>query len=550
VPALTALLSGGEANDRARALWVLDRLGGEARKIVEGQLKHSDPAFRALAVRILRRHGAAFAEPILSLQSDPSSEVRREVLLALRTLSGEQAEAALAKIAATYDGSDRYQLEAINIAAGTRQAALLARLEKHGPLPIAQFPLLQLLNPSRAADQLLARLARTDLDEKTAKLVLENAVSIPSSDAGWGLLKLAENAERPAALRRSALEKVVANLDRRGAWTAMAADDRFITALGTLLNDDEMRTTTLTAIGRLHITRLSGQVMALAESPQLDPLVRAQAIDVAARLKPSGVSTALRRLLSDPKAAVTKAALRGIVDSQDIRTLRDILSGDKFPPELRARAAERLVDSTGGAMVLLRLIDENQLAPDLKQAVVAKAVAHPDSNVRVLYEKFIPETERPQKLGKAIAAEEILALSGDPNRGRVIFNKSSAAQCKTCHAVQGFGGTLGPDLSQIGKKYERKTLLETIVAPSKAIAPEFIPYLLETKEGQVHAGFLVERDADHVALKDVKSQLIRVATCDIEALVPQPKSLMPELVLSEVTAQDAADLLAFLTTLK
>ena len=51
-------------------------------------------------------------------------------------------------------------------------------------------------------------------------------------------------------------------------------------------------------------------------------------------------------------------------------------------------------------------------------------------------------------------------------------------------------------------------------------------------------------------LKDVKSQLVRVATDEIEALVPQQKSLMPELVLSEVTAQDAADLLAFLTTLK
>jgi hypothetical protein len=51
-------------------------------------------------------------------------------------------------------------------------------------------------------------------------------------------------------------------------------------------------------------------------------------------------------------------------------------------------------------------------------------------------------------------------------------------------------------------------------------------------------------------LKDVKSQQVRVPADDIEALVPQPKSLMPELILSEVTAQDAADLLAFLTTLK
>jgi len=49
----------------------------------------------------------------LPLADDPSAEVRREVLLALRNISGEQAEAALAKIARGYDGSDRYLLEAI-----------------------------------------------------------------------------------------------------------------------------------------------------------------------------------------------------------------------------------------------------------------------------------------------------------------------------------------------------------------------------------------------------------------------------------------------------
>jgi putative heme-binding domain-containing protein len=105
-------------------------------------------------------------------------------------------------------------------------------------------------------------------------------------------------------------------------------------------------------------------------------------------------------------------------------------------------------------------------------------------------------------------------------------------------------------LSNIGKKYERKALLETILEPSKAIAPEFIPYLLETTRGQVYAGFVTEKTADHVVLKDVKNQSVRVPTAEINALVALQKSLMPELILSEVTAQDAADLLAYLTTLK
>ncbi len=70
VPALKALLSDAEPNNRARALWVLDRIGGEARGAVVAQLKNSDSTFRALAVRILRRHVDAYAAAILPLAGD------------------------------------------------------------------------------------------------------------------------------------------------------------------------------------------------------------------------------------------------------------------------------------------------------------------------------------------------------------------------------------------------------------------------------------------------------------------------------------------------
>jgi putative heme-binding domain-containing protein len=185
----------------------------------------------------------------------------------------------------------------------------------------------------------------------------------------------------------------------------------------------------------------------------------------------------------------------------------------------------------------------------LQKLAIAKAANHPDSNVRVLYERFIPEDQRPKRLGAAIKPEEILAMKGDAGRGRDIFFRSSAAQCKNCHRVQNVGATTGPDLSQIGKKYERATLLETILNPSKAIAPEYAAYLLETVQGQVYAGFLVEKDDKRVVLKDATGKLITVAAGDVEALEPQPKSLMPELVLRDVTAHDAADLLAYLTSL-
>jgi putative heme-binding domain-containing protein len=101
----------------------------------------------------------------------------------------------------------------------------------------------------------------------------------------------------------------------------------------------------------------------------------------------------------------------------------------------------------------------------------------------------------------------------------------------------------------IGKKYERASLLETILNPSKAIAPEYVPYLVATESGQVHAGFRVETTDNHVLLQDENNKQIRIAADEIAGMRQQEKSLMPELVLRDVTAQDAADLLAFLMSL-
>ncbi len=76
-----------------------------------------------------------------------------------------------------------------------------------------------------------------------------------------------------------------------------------------------------------------------------------------------------------------------------------------------------------------------------------------------------------------------------------------------------------------------------------------MPYLLETDAGQVFAGFLVEKSDQQVVLRDIKNQLIRVPASEVVTLEQQQKSLMPELVLRDVTAQDAADLLAYLASL-
>ena len=437
-------------------------------------------------------------------------------------------------------------LEAIYIASGGREQSLYAALTKDGPR-LQQIALLQLLDPKAATELLTSKLAIDGADAAATRAIF-GAVSLNDSpEVGKSLLQLAGNEQASIQLRALALDRIGGKLS--GSWRALAQDAAANGVFRKLLAHKELRTAMLAIAGDNGLTKLAPDVLAIAKSTDAAVELRIKAIRAAVQLRADATAEVLRPLLDEKSIPLVEATLIALVELQDAKSLRDVLSNEKFAPAVRQITAERLMDSTGGALLLLKAVEDKKLPADLQKNVLAKAAKHPDANVRFLFEKFIPESERPKRLGEGIKAADIMALTGDAVRGQNIFFQSSAAQCKNCHAANGKGQNVGPDLSTIGTKYAKEVLLESILDPSKAIAPEFIVQLLETKQGLVYAGFLVEKTDQQVVLKDAKNQLIRVPAADVEQIVPQTKSMMPELVLRDVTAQDAADLLAFLQTL-
>lgn len=190
------------------------------------------------------------------------------------------------------------------------------------------------------------------------------------------------------------------------------------------------------------------------------------------------------------------------------------------------------------------------LAPETRQAIVKAGASAEMPEVRDLFERFLPEDQRVKRLGSVIRPEQILAVPGDPDRGRRLFLEAPGLQCRSCHRAQGQGVEVGPDLDGIGKKYDAARILESIIDPSRQVDAKYVAYLLETKSGQTYHGLLVRRDDKSVVLKDAQNKLIEVAVNEIEALLPQAKSLMPELLLRDLTAEQVADLLAYLLSLK
>lgn len=549
IPDLEKFANGADRTLKARALWLLDRIGGPGRNIVRRQLTSSDPAFRALAVRILRRHGHETLSELLPLAADADGEVFKEVLLAAAASKTPEASAVIVKAFDRYDGSDRYLLETLGIAARGRETEVFAQVVDRPEVALSPrlINIVRILRPEDATKYLTARLTSANLSPEVTQTLLTAISSVASPEAGKGVLALLASDAKPD-VKRLALGALKRNL--AGPWKSLTREPSLQETLTNLLENRDLSADALAVIGEAGLRDAAPSIFVMLASDASPAAVKLAAIDVVAKLGLSAGAPNLVGLLRSGNQQVADAALRALVLLRDSKALGTILSDAKQTAELRQQTADLLMGSSDGAVFLFRLVDTKKLDKGLSDRVIAAAIDHPDVNVRLLFEKYIPVDQRPKTLGQSFKPDEILALKGDPARGEGVFLRSGAASCNKCHRVKGKGSDIGPDLSQIGRKYERKALLETIMNPSAGIAPEYVPYVVETEQGKVYAGFLVDQNDERVVLKTIEAATIQIPRKDVAELVKQDKSLMPELVLKSVTAQDAADLLAYLVSLQ
>lgn len=233
--------------------------------------------------------------------------------------------------------------------------------------------------------------------------------------------------------------------------------------------------------------------------------------------------------------------------SRQATLLRQLTAPESTPtPSASEEALQALLATPSGALGLARAVDEGRIPSGQVAAIIERGSQHADASIRGLFERYIPEDRRQKRLGSVIDANAILKLRGDAAVGKELFFTDSGVQCRNCHRLGEIGKELGPDLTHVGKRLSRDKLLESLLDPSRTIEPKFLTYLVETAAGRVHTGLLVWQTKEKVVLKDAAGKHIEIAADDVELLTPQQKSLMPELLLRELTAQQAADLIEFL----
>jgi putative heme-binding domain-containing protein len=243
-------------------------------------------------------------------------------------------------------------------------------------------------------------------------------------------------------------------------------------------------------------------------------------------------------------APVQSAALATLGRFDDARIATNIFSRMQFmTPALRQEAVAVVLGKSGGAAAVLGGFEAGWIGlPDFSSTQLNFLRTHRDSAVSQRAARlFGPFT--PQRAGIIEQFRPALRMAGAASRGQPIFS----ARCAPCHRLGSEGGDAGGNLAP-AKSRGKDKLLTAILAPNLEVAPEYAGYVMDTGNLEALIGVI----ADQSPVTYTIAQAGRVPEvwpkATLQAVLPQPWSIMPEGLEAGLSVQAMADLLEFIMT--
>ena len=146
-----------------------------------------------------------------------------------------------------------------------------------------------------------------------------------------------------------------------------------------------------------------------------------------------------------------------------------------------------------------------------------------------------------------VAAGRALKAAGSVKRGEALFKLQT---CDTCHTTANGQLPKGPHLVDIGKRYKKAELIESILKPSAKIAQGFDTYVFVMKTGKAMTGFVTSESADEVQLRQANGISSTIKKSEVGVRRKSPGSVMPTGLVNSLTPEQLADLAAYLQSLK
>lgn len=479
---------------RVHALWTLDGLNALDRETLRDGLRADDPHVREQAARLAVRSPSDYAAELPTLADDPDARVRLRAAVALAGLDADAAREALARLAAR-DGDSPWAASAILDGVGANPMQFLSTLATRQPAWLTNPTPVQARFLSGLAERIGARGIPAEVDSLITR-------ANGARDGAAAFAMLAGLARGQARLKSPRLS-----------WTGPEST-RFPEALSA------------------------------ARDPDRPVWRRVLALELLLATRPADTRALLPSLLEpDQPLELQAAAARGVTRAADPALVSALF--ERWDRYALGTRRVLLVSLSGSAPLALRLVDavaEGRLsAAEIDPATRDALRRLPDPTLRARVQsvlKSAPDLDRREVVRRYQPA---LGLGGDVPRGRTLFEK----HCMTCHARNGRGAKVGPDLLSVAGR-PKEDLLVAILDPSREAAPDSLGVVVLTTNGQTLTGLLSEETPSAIRLRRAEGVEDVVPRGEIEALRPTGRSLMPDGLEQVLGPQDVADLIAFL----
>ena len=250
----------------------------------------------------------------------------------------------------------------------------------------------------------------------------------------------------------------------------------------------------------------------------------------------------LRELANSAHPAVRQEAVRTLVLSnhpQRFKWLRAIATDKSRDLSLRADAVSGLPPVPENLMTLQQLAksQDSEVQQEARRLLEKKSKKH---NVVPDAWPDLQDTDSWLKL---------LGTSGSRGAGWRVFFGHSEVRCAACHRWNGHGNEVGPDLTGLARRMDRHRVLDSILQPSREIAPRYVPWMVETTGGKLFLGMSLGVQGGNQVERflGVDGTQFTIGRDEIAFRHLSDRSIMPDGFHRQLTLKEMRDLLVLLT---
>jgi len=142
-------------------------------------------------------------------------------------------------------------------------------------------------------------------------------------------------------------------------------------------------------------------------------------------------------------------------------------------------------------------------------------------------------------------------LNEEPLAGRSFANGQkmfSAGLCVACHRFGNEGGGVGPDLTNLAKRSDYKSILESTIHPNMVVSEQFEQHELKMKDGSITMGRVVTEEDGEYGLVQSGLQplnLTKIKKSKVASKNGSTISMMPGGLINSMNAEELKDLIAY-----